>query len=69
MGARRRLAGLVSQLWAEDHDPHPRITPALQDSNFRSGVVPTTCSVLSVGMGWVIVDFEMAIPKVFRRSE
>ena len=25
--AGRRLAGLVSQLWAEDHDPRPRITP------------------------------------------
>ena len=23
----RCLAGLVSQLWAEDHDPRPRITP------------------------------------------
>ena len=39
-------------------------THALQDSNLRSGVVTTTRSVPSVGMGWVIVDFGMAIPKV-----
>jgi hypothetical protein len=35
---------------------------ALQDSNLRSGVVPGSGSVPSVGMGWVILDFGMAIP-------
>jgi hypothetical protein len=35
---------------------------ALQDSIRRSGVVPVSGSVPSVGMGWMIVDNGMAIP-------
>ena len=45
---------------------------ALQNSNRRSGVVPVSGSVPSVGMGWVIPTIGMAIPMVgmsFRPSE
>ena len=37
---------------------------ALQDSNRRSGVVPVSGSVPSVGMGWVIPTIGMAIPTI-----
>ena len=45
------------------------LQPTLQDSIRRSGVVPVSGSVPSVGMGWMIVLTGMAIPMAGMASE